>query len=151
MGVSVARWAAVTARVWRVPVFTGDAMLPAGCSSSSCRSLPNCVSSWRLCSSRIFIRASSLVLCCLRRRASASMSLSTSAGTLEAPCGRGVVSSGEDDKENDIEGDCWERNRSYSACKVAFSSSNSLWRADNGRVITNASLYQTQQSKNTGS
>lgn len=100
-------------------------------SSSSCRSLLSCVSNWRLCSSKIFIRASSRVLCCLKRRASANMSLSTSDvgfPDAEAPpwCGMGVASSGDEENENDIEGDCCERRRSYSACSVAFSSSSSL-------------------------
>lgn len=100
-------------------------------SSRSWRNLLSCVSNWRLCSSRIFIRASRRVLCCLNRRASASMSLSTSDvgfPDAETPlwCGMGVASSGDEENENDMEGDCCERRRSYSACKVAFSSSSSL-------------------------
>ena len=112
-------------------------------SSSSCLNLLSCVSNWRLCSSRIFMRASSRVLCCLKRRASASMSLSTSVvPEADAPpwCGMGVASSGDEEKENDMEGDCCERNRSYSACKVAFSSSSSLlngWNAKSQSHATN--------------
>ena len=118
----------------------------ASTSSSNCRNLPSWVSSWRLCSSRIFIRASSLVLCCLSRRASASMSLSTSEETLEAPWGSGVVSSGEDDKEKDMEGDCWERNLSYSACKVAFSSSNSLWSKKHSLFLNLRKMWQLMRT-----
>ena len=100
-------------------------------SSSNCRSRLSWVSSWRLCSSSIFIRASNRVLCCLNKRASANISLSTSDEWLpddEAPpwCGMGVASSGEEENEKDMEGDCCERSLSYSAWSVAFSSSSSL-------------------------
>ena len=153
-GVSVARWAAVTALVCKVPVLAGDEPLPEGCkntrrsyglpfikhglikrctSSKSCRRRPSWVSNWRLCSSRIFMRDSSRVLCCRSKRASASMSLSISDVPLplaDAPmswCGIGVApSSGDDENENDMDGDCCERRRSYSAWRVAFSSSSSL-------------------------
>ena len=123
-GVSVARCDAVTDLIWSVPVLAGEAadavapLVAAGGSSKSCRNLANWASNCLLCSSRIFIRASNRVLCCLSNRASASMSRSTSLTCC-------TISSGDDDKDMDMDGDCCDRKRSYSACKLAFSSSSS--------------------------
>jgi len=85
-------------------------------SSSNCRSRWSWASNWQLWSSRICMRASNRPLCSRSNLASANMSQSGGLG----PPGRCEDPSGVEP------GVCLACKRSYSAWRVAFSSSNSL-------------------------